>query len=469
MNRRLTVPSLGAMVLILAVAGFGCGRTTHQGTLVATPQPSPVVGPGGASAGAPLGAMAALITGSFVVPTPVPGGAVAANSSSGFITAYVPNGSWSESDTGVQIVPIAGSGGAPKSTVDTPHTVNSGFANQITHTVVCASNGTDIYLINGDTGALSATLTSGGSGTAGFSGGDCTTCGVVVDPTTNTAVLSVALNSGASSGYQILNLADNSLGTPFAVTGDTGIAEHFALDLSRHLILSPNEGADFNFPIGIPTDYNIFDISHPSAPKQYNLSNAATVFPDNDVLDSAAIDSTGIMLATDEFTGNIFLADLTRAGYVSGSPGTWAAPNQLQDLPEFNDYFTAGTTGIAVAYGAHEALLEDEFGDTAFGAIQLPSTSGNGTPAVEDWVVADMPDTPDEEGWLMPLDPHGLTAAYVQIGTNKGIGLLMNDQRTYIAMIDLGALLAAPRSPEHVVDPSYDLLGNNVVQFIAIH
>jgi len=464
MNRKLTVPSLAAIVLILAVAGTGCGRHSDPGSLVVTPQPSPIVGPGGASAGAPVGALTALITGSFVVPTPVPGGADTVSSSSGFITAYVPNGSWSESATGVQIVPIAGSGGAPKSTVATPNTVNSCSANQLTHTVVCVANGTDIYLINGDTGALSSTLTSGGTGSVRFSGGSCTTCGVVVDPTTNTAVLSLAL--GSQTGFQLLNLANNTLSAPFALSGNTVISETFGLDLSRHFILSPNEGAEYP----VPADYNIVDISQPNSPKQYNLSNAATVFPNDDELDSAAIDSTGIVLATDEFTGNLFIADLTQAIYLSGSPGTWIAPNQLQPLPEFADNFGAGTTGIAVAYGAHEALLEDEFGTTAFGAIMLPSTSGSGTPSVQDWVVAEMPNTPDEQSWLMALDPHGLTAAFVEIGSNsKGMGLLMNDQRTYVALIDLGALLAAPRSPVHIVDPSYDLLANNVVQFIAIH
>ena len=457
-NRKLTINSLAAMVLILAVSGAGCGRHSSPGSLVVS-QPTPIVGPGGASAGAPVGAMAALITGSFVIPTPVPGGVMAADGASGFITAYVPNGSWSQPATGVQIVPIAGSGGAPKSTVATANAVNSCSVNQLTHTAVCVANGTDIYIINGDTGELTTTLTSGGTETVIFSGGICTTCGVVVDPTTNTAVLSVAMGGG-TSGFQLLNLANNTLSAPFAVSSDTEIAEHFGLDLSRHLILSPSEAT---------ADYNIFDIGNRNAPKQFNFKDAATVFS-GDEFDSAAIDSTGIILATDEFTGNIFLADLTQAVFLSGSPGTWSAPNQLQLLPEFRDDFSAGTTGIAVAYGAHVALLEDEFGEAAFGAISLPSTSGSGVPSVQDWVVAQMPDTPDAQSWLMPLDPHGLTAAFVQIGSNsKGMGLLMNDQRTYIALIDLGALLAAPRNPVHVVDPTYDLLDNNVVQFIAVN
>jgi len=112
------------------------------------------------------------------------------------------------------------------------------------------------------------------------------------------------------------------------------------------------------------------------------------------------------------------------------------------------------------------ALLADAFGTTSFGAIQLPGTSGSGTPAVSDWVTAAMPNTPDSASWIMPRDPHGINA-YVSPNTLKDIGLLVNDQRTYLAMIDLQALLAAPRTAEgHVaVAP----LPAGVVTFISVH
>jgi hypothetical protein len=135
---------------------------------------------------------------------------------------------------------------------------------------------------------------------------------------------------------------------------------------------------------------------------------------------------------------------------------------------------------MAVASGAHEALVEQEFSDQFFGAIKLPATSGSGTPAAVDWVGASMPNDPSGTIWVNPLDPHGLTAAFadyavtstgITTGTPRGFGLLMNDARTYVAVIDLDALLAAPRVAttgpgSHTISPTFDLLANNVVSFV---
>jgi len=186
--------------------------------------------------------------------------------------------------------------------------------------------------------------------------------------------------------------------------------------------------------------------------------------------DSAAIDcTTGLALATEEDTSNIFVTDLTQASFTpatSSATATWTAPNQLQNLPEFST-FSAGTTGITIAPGSHLGLLEDEFGNNAFGAIELPSTSGTGTPAITDWVVGVMPSDPSGFPWSIPLDPHGLTA-YVSPNTGKAMGLLMNRQRTYVAVFDLQALLGAARSGGHTLDPSVDLVASGIVRFIPV-
>jgi hypothetical protein len=176
--------------------------------------------------------------------------------------------------------------------------------------------------------------------------------------------------------------------------------------------------------------------------------------------------ATGIALSTIEFTGDLFIADLTQATFTPGSPGTWTAPSQVQTFTEFQS-LTAGTSGIAVAPGSHLAIVTGEFGGNLFGAIQLPSTSGSGTPAVVDWVVATVPDEPDMTSFAMGLDPHTLTA-YTSPTTNKAIGVMADDPRTYLAVVDLQALLAAPRTGAHTVDPTFDLVANNVLSFVSI-
>jgi hypothetical protein len=379
------------------------------------------------------------------------------------VSSYVPNGSFTESALGVQLVPIEGTGVA-RASIATPQPVNSCSSNGATGKTICTANNTDIYVLKG--AILESTLTSSGSGTARFSGGPCTNCGVVVDPATNTAIIGIS-RSGSPAAYQLLDLSANSLDPPIPATATT-ISETFGLSaVPSRFILSPIEARS-----GFPANYQIFDINLPGSPQLFNFAGAGTIFPFSADLDSAAADNTtGIMLATDEGTTNLFIADLTQATFTpasGGSPGTWQAPSQLQNLPEFGSFISgSGTTAITIAPGAHLGLLEDEFGIDAFGAIQLPSTSGAGTPAVSDWVVARMPLDPTGTSWLMPLDPHGVTS-YVSPASGKAMALLMNKQRTFIAVIDLKALLAAPRSPAHMVASPVDLVSTGVVRFVSI-
>jgi hypothetical protein len=221
------------------------------------------------------------------------------------VMSYVPKGAWSSFNTGISVVPVEGAGTA--SVVSTPNVVNSCSSNSVTGQTVCTANNTDVYLLSGST--LNNTLTSGGSGSLGFSGGTCTNCGVVVNSVTNSATLGLSL--GTSAGYQVLNLANNTFQTPFA-TGSSynSISEDVAVDPIRNLLLSPAESGNFEI---VKTS--------PSTSLYENSANVGAVF------DSGAEDcTTGIALATDEFTGNMFIADLSQAVYTAGTPaGTWTA------------------------------------------------------------------------------------------------------------------------------------------------
>ncbi|MDO8434660.1 MAG: hypothetical protein Q7S58_19865, partial [Candidatus Binatus sp.] len=123
-------------------------------------------------------------------PTPLPASACIPSSSLSVlvqgsdVASYVPDGNWGSTSPNVELVPIEGTG-ITRATVVTPTAVNSCSSNSTTGQTVCSSNGTDVYLINGST--LSNTLTSSAVGTTSFSGGTCSTCGVVVDATTNQA------------------------------------------------------------------------------------------------------------------------------------------------------------------------------------------------------------------------------------------------------------------------------------------
>jgi hypothetical protein len=45
---------------------------------------------------------------------------------------------------------------------------------------------------------------------------------------------------------------------------------------------------------------------------------------------------------------------------------------------------------------------------------------------------------------------------------------MADDPRTYLALVDLQALLTAPRLGLHTVAPSFDLVANNVLTFVSI-
>jgi hypothetical protein len=353
-------------------------------------------------------------------------------------TAYLPQGNWGEGSASVKVVPIETSSGIGTGGPPTPVTVgsvpNSCSSNSLTGLTVCVGNNTDVFLINGTT--LTSSLTSGATSIESFSGGHCQNCGVVVDSTTNRALITIGLSSGGPGGYQFLDLAGNTFETPIPAGGET--SEDVSIDPIRHLVLSPNE----------QNNYQILNTTTSTAAIFNNTGFATGGAPD-----SAGEDcTTGIALSTLEGTGNLYIADLTQAVFTPGTPGTWTdAASQTQIFPEFAD-FSAGTNGIAVAPGTHLGIVTGEFGGSLEGVIQLPSTSGSGTPAVVDWVAFTVPNTPGDAVWAEGFDPHTVTA-YVSPNSHKAFGVLENSDFSFVAIVDLQGLLSAPRTGHVVNEP----------------
>lgn len=405
-------------------------------------------------------------------PTPAPNACLPSSSIAVLVqgtnaTAYLPQGCWEEGgcgtgDRSVKVVSIETSsglntGGAPAS-VATGNVPNSCSSNSKTGVTVCVANNTDVYLINGTT--LTSTLTSGATSTEGFSGGGCYNCGVVVDSSINKALITVGLETGGPGGYQLLDLgATPAFESPIPAGAET--SENVSIDPVRHLVLSPNEDAD----------YQIVNITTSTAALfNNNLSGETEERPE---FDSAAEDcTTGIALATDEFTGNLFIADLTQAVFTPGTPaGTWTdAASQLVNFPEFTPGnettggLAAGTCGIAVAPGTHLGVVTGEYGGNLEGVFELPATSGpgSGTPNFVDYVAFTVPNTPSEEEWSEGYDPHTVTA-YVSPNSKKAYAVLENADFSYVAVVDLQGLLSAPRTGHTVNNP----LPADLVTFIA--
>jgi hypothetical protein len=178
--------------------------------------------------------------------------------------------------------------------------------------------------------------------------------------------------------------------------------------------------------------------------------------PGGGVLDSAAEDcSTGIALASIEFTDNVYITDLTQATFVPGAPGTWSAPEQVVtlDTSVYGSFTTiAGTSGISVAPGsAHLGIVTSEFGGNVFAVLQLPATSGSGTPGFVDYALAAIP-----FGFSSGFDPHTVTA-YTSANDGKAYGLLASGlPPAFLVRVDLACVLSAPRlGGPHASNPAF--------------
>ncbi len=380
----------------------------------------------------------------------VPGSSMGLVQGKTTVAAYVPNGYWEGGNTGVRVVPIEGPGSP--ATVATPNVVNSCGSNSQTGQSVCTANNTDVYLITGTT--LTNSLTSGSNGFAGFSGGICMNCGVAVNSLTNTAAINMGVSGPSGDGIQILNLATNTFSP--AVPSYSIVSENISADPNRGYILSPAENGVYDIFQTTPTG-GLLEYENP-------IGNGGGE------LDSAAEDcTTGIALSTVEFTGNLYIADLTQATFTNGSPGSWTAPGQFVNFPEF-DGFSAGTSGISVAPGTtHLGIAMGEFFGNEFGVFQLPSTSGSGTPSFVDYAAAYMPNTPDSNSFESGFDPHTITA-YTSPNNSKAYSVIASwatGQPAYLGVVDIQCVLSAPRTPgTHYVDPSYDLIANGCVRYV---
>jgi hypothetical protein len=354
------------------------------------------------------------------------------------VDAYVPNGSWSYGTTGIERVPIEGGDAARVFT--TTGNVNSCAANSGTGEVVCTENNTNVDLISGPTATAVTTINSSSNNYASFSGGSCENCGVGVNAANNTAVIAGGFSGSGGDGVQYLNLANNTFSTPFPMANV--VSEDISIDPSRNLILSPGEGGN----------YTLLKIGSGNALTEYGQYVGQE-------FDSAAEDcTTGIALASIEFSDSIYITDLTQAVFTPGAPGTWTGSGQVLNLNDSG--YAAGTCGISSAPGTnHLGVVTGEFGGSSFSALQLPSTSGTGVPNLADYAYVDaMPNTPDGGVFSAGADPHTVTA-YTSPNSSKSYAVFADDESgyysavapSYVGVVDLACVLSAPRSGAHTV------------------
>lgn len=408
------------------------------------------------------------------------------------VSALVPFGSDDSAPVDAANVVIeTASGTLPAPVIITTDRTNACATFASTGAAICSGQtGTVDFLASG---ATKSTVVSDGVSAPGinYTGGDCAGCGVAVDDFLGTGILA------SSGGYQLLNPSSNSVGLPIPGNGEP-VGVDFGYDPVGHRILSGNyEVTNPATFASSPPHFEIFNL-YRSSNEVFELLNDSAFFEpsgrtctgtgtsDNDILpDTTAIDtSTNIAYVTFHtpavcFTDpieDIALFDLSQATFTTtGAVGGWTTPGeQIQTLSSLT---FGGITAISVVSGAHLAIISGQFSSNLVGALKLPATSGSGVPAVADWVEAQMPNDPSGKAWLNWHQPSGL-GSYTSPNNSKSYGVMMNFGEdansnpigpTYLAVVDLQALLNAPRdTTNHVVASSVNLVTSGIVRFVQV-
>jgi len=317
-------------------------------------------------------------------------------------------------------------------------------------------------------------LTGSVGGSIQTSGGPCTVCGLVYDRADDAFILSDA------NGYQLFSRTSlNGGGTPAPMkTIAAFVAENFGYNPQTNQIFSPEE-------LG-----NRIDLIDVGSGRVYGLAatDGSTPYPsDLDEPDAGSVDlGTNIGLTANEFptpgSNPVILVPLNGATLNSPSPGQFIDPNIAEvnlasSLTNSCSGYSKMVNQHAIDSASHLAFLSTEFcgpsssgGQATVGVAVLPS-SGSGPVAISDYVFAPVPQTPDGMPWTSSGDPHGIAIMATSAQASTGsFGVLEDFSRTYIALVDLKALLAQKRSAAdaQLVDSSVDLVASGVVTFFSM-
>jgi hypothetical protein len=278
---------------------------------------------------------------------------------------------------------------------------------------------------------------------AAISAGTCVVCAMLYDPADDRMILATA------GGYALFDHnGSHALGRTVAALP----SENFGYDPTKNRVFSPRYGN------GAGPSLDVVDIP---GGKVYALDSPPPMAePDHGAVDI----STEIAIATEEAGAVIYLVDLSSASMDAPAAGSFQAPQAVIWL---SSSIPGRLSGVAVEPGSHLAFLAADVGVT-MAVAQLPTSRGDPL-AVGDHVVAVVPATPTGSPWYGAGDPHGI-AVFTLPGSSTPYGLLMNDSRRWLAVVDLQALLKAPRNATDAnsIAPGHDLVTTGVVTFYPI-
>jgi uncharacterized repeat protein (TIGR01451 family) len=278
--------------------------------------------------------------------------------------------------------------------------------------VVISHTSADVQVIDASQDKVIATKTAPITKSVTFSSDSCMICGVLVDPSTNKAILDTA------QGYMSFDL--NAM-TFSAIIPGTVPAENFALNPNTRVVLSPTYGQ------GSFIGLQAINLTNNSVS---NFGGSVGVEPD-----SAAIDfNTGISIVPDESTTNQYLINMQGAVF---SAGSFAAPNSIFPIgfPTCNEQWAK----MAAESANHLLALAGE-GDDCVAVETMPAVPiavAPPTPATFHW--GHMPLQPDGTAWSNGGFLHLITV-FASVVDGKPYAILVGDTEVWAVRIDLAGL-----------------------------
>jgi hypothetical protein len=314
-------------------------------------------------------------------------------------------------------------------------------------TLYLESNGTDygaspivsIVSVNPTTAAFAfvTNFTTDATSSFTYSGGTFDISGITYDPNQSGVVIAT------DAGYETYSTV-----APYAKLSQiSGIpSENFGFNVTTDQFFSPQYLSSPSLDLADVKSGTYYKMSPPASP--------ATPLPVADP-DAGAVDSvTNIGISPEEFSVGTYIVGLNAAAFSgSGSSAAYSAP--VNDFAMTGplvsgiiDQTGAGLVSAAVDSPSHLAFLAGEFGPNGFCVLALPTTPGSLTPpttvAPEGYKCATFPNTPDSATWQSPLDPH--TTGTFELG-GVPYGITFNAADSYIAIVNLQAMLAATPDP----------------------
>ncbi|GAC1657944.1 MAG: hypothetical protein NVS9B12_10300 [Vulcanimicrobiaceae bacterium] len=315
--------------------------------------------------------------------------------------------------------------------------------------IAYTSNVVNVLDLKAVPATVTSTYTTDASVLLSFTGGECIICGAAYDAADDGVILPTA------NGYELYSAPPaNAL----VKTIPASVSENFGYNAVTNQVWSPHYPGQ-----GSTTGFDLADMA---AGKLYTLTPNPTVSePDQGSVDNG----TNIGITSEEFSNNVFLLPFSLAALDSPAPGQFSDPFGAMSLSStLSAACSTMLDDIAVDSVAHLAFFTGEFCSPGpIGVAQMPSASGP-TPTISDWSFVNVPNVPAGVAWNEAHDPHAV-AAFNLPPICADCGAIFNLDRSYLAIVDLKKLLAAPRDTVdiHLVASTYDLICNGVVTFIA--